>query len=137
MGALSPVGRRLFDQPAVVLYDGSCTLCRRSVGFLKAIDLLDQIVPVNALDPAARRRAGLDHLDPAILMQAMHVASGSRTWSGFEACRMLAGRSPLLWVLVPVLYLWPVTAIGRRAYRWVAENRACTPDIPRSTVSSR
>jgi predicted DCC family thiol-disulfide oxidoreductase YuxK len=70
-------------------------------------------------------------------MQAMHVVSGSRTWSGFEACRMLAGRSPLLWVLVPVLYLWPVTAIGRRVYRWVAENRACTPDFPRSPVSTR
>jgi predicted DCC family thiol-disulfide oxidoreductase YuxK len=135
MAPLSAFGRRLFDQPALALYDGSCKLCRGSIRVLKACDLFDQIVPVNALDDEARRQAGVGHLDSAALMQAMHVVSGSRTWSGFEACRVLAGRTPLLWLLVPVLYVWPVTAMGRRVYRWVAESRTCTPGLPRSTVS--
>jgi predicted DCC family thiol-disulfide oxidoreductase YuxK len=137
MGTLSRIGNRLFDQPAVVLYDGSCTLCRRSVRVLKTLDLLDQVVPVNALEPGARQRAGLTQVDLATLMQAMHVVSGERIRSGFEACRLLAGRVPPLWPLVPFLYLWPVTAIGRRVYRWVAENRTCAPDIPHSTASTR
>lgn len=137
MGEISRIGARLFHEPAQVLYDGSCTLCRRSVRLLKALDLFGQVVPVNALDPAARRRAGLEHFDLAVLMQAMHVVSGDRTWSGFEACRVLASRVPPLWPLVPFLYLWPVTALGRRVYRWVAENRTCTAGAPHSTVSTR
>lgn len=135
MRLLARAGQRLFNEPAIVLYDGSCKLCRRSVGVLKAMDLLEQVVAVNALDDEARTDVGPDKLEVAQLMQAMHVVTGQRVWSGFEACRMLASRTPLLWPVYPFLYIWPIPGIGRRVYRWVAASRTCAPArTPRSTV---
>lgn len=127
MKSLARVGKALFPYPMVVLYDGRCTLCRRTMGILGSLDVLDQLIPINALSENARTDAGVDHLDPDLLLQAMHVVAGGRVWSGFEACRAIAWRVPLLWPVAPLLHLWPVPAIGRRLYRRVAASRTCQP----------
>jgi predicted DCC family thiol-disulfide oxidoreductase YuxK len=131
MGALSGLGSRIYRHRIHVLYDGNCKLCRRTIRICRALDFLDQFVPIDALDTEARARAGLGHLDFDALMREMHVAAGPRVWSGYAACRVIAGRSPLLWPVVPFLYIWPVPSIGRGIYRRVARSRSCqVPAVP-------
>jgi predicted DCC family thiol-disulfide oxidoreductase YuxK len=129
MRSLSGLGSRLFGHPLVVLYDGHCRLCQRTIHTLRALDVLDQLIPINALNDNARLDAGVGHLEVGALMEAMHVVAGSRLWSGFAACRAIAWRIPLLWPVLPLLYLWPVPPVGRRVYRIIASRRTCSPDL--------
>jgi predicted DCC family thiol-disulfide oxidoreductase YuxK len=138
VGVIRRIGRLLYGEPAVVLFDGNCRLCRGSIRAVRALDMFDQIIPVNALDEEARTEAGAGRLEIDSLIEAMHVVAGDRAWAGFEACRMLAGRVPLLWPVLPFLYIWPIPALGRRVYRWVARRRVCTlPPEGDDTVSLR
>ncbi|MGL4514972.1 MAG: DCC1-like thiol-disulfide oxidoreductase family protein [Lacipirellulaceae bacterium] len=125
------VGKTLFGEPMRVLYDGNCGLCRRTLGVLGALDWFGALRPVNALDRAAVEREDLDWLSDDDLMTDMHAAwrpGEAREWEfarGYGAYQALAWRVPMLWPLVPILGLWPVTAIGRLVYRKVADSRAC------------
>lgn len=119
-------GRRVFGEPLVVLFDGNCKLCRRTAGVLGTLDVLGQLRFVNMLDVAARRAAGVDRFDEAELAMDMHVVAGPRSWKGFDGYRVLSGRMPMLWPMLPFLYLGPVAAMGRKVYRRVADSRLCT-----------
>lgn len=123
---LRGLGERLFREPLTVLYDGNCELCRRTIALVRVFDVLERTVYLNALDDEALRRHGLDALDRQALLEDMHAVSSRGRWRGFDAYRQVAWRMPLLWPTLPLLHLWPVTAIGRRIYRRVADHRACS-----------
>jgi predicted DCC family thiol-disulfide oxidoreductase YuxK len=141
MSQPSPVS----TERAVVLYDGHCAFCRKSVELLHRLDWLKRLRFADARDPAqvpSVRAWSPDHaltgLDPARLLEEMHVltADGRRVYHGFAALRWLAWRLPLLWPVAPLLYLPGVLPLGQRLYLWVARNRfrlvpchggVCTP----------
>jgi predicted DCC family thiol-disulfide oxidoreductase YuxK len=125
-GLVLRVGRGLFGEPLVVLYDGHCTLCRRTAAVLGTLDVLGQLRMVNMLDPGARREAGVDRFDEAALATDIHVVAGERVWRGFEGYRAICWRLPWYWPVLWVLYVAPVPALGRRAYRRVADSRLCS-----------
>jgi predicted DCC family thiol-disulfide oxidoreductase YuxK len=108
---------------ALVLYDGQCPFCRKSVELLRRLDWLGRLGYADARDPA-QVPAGA-RLDPGRLLDEMHVltAGGRRVYHGFAALRWLAWRLPLLWPVAPFLYLPGVPAVGQRLYLWVARNR--------------
>ena len=124
------IGRTLFGQPIVVLYDGNCKLCRRTMSLLLALDWLKQLKPINAFHREQFTAMGLGHLDDAALMIDMHAGERRGTdWhvtKGYDAYQRIAWRVPLLWSTLPIVYLPPVAAIGRRIYRRVADTRACS-----------
>jgi predicted DCC family thiol-disulfide oxidoreductase YuxK len=108
----------------VVLFDGSCAFCQLSVKTLKRLDWLRRLRFQDAHDvdqwpPCA------EPLDMNRLLEEMHVVppSRQRSHAGFRAFRWIAGRLPLLWPVVPFLYLPGAAWIGHRAYLWVARNR--------------
>jgi predicted DCC family thiol-disulfide oxidoreductase YuxK len=109
---------------AQVLYDGDCLLCRRSVRLLKRLDWLHRLDYVNARDWHPQP-VHLSPLDPSRLLEEMHLVTpgGGRVYHGFRAFRWMAWHLPLLWPLVPFLYLPGVAAVGQRIYLWVARNR--------------
>lgn len=111
------------DRRALVLYDGQCPLCRKSVGHLRRLDWLGRLRYADARDPANVPTTA--PLDPAMLLKEMHVvtATGRHAYHGFAAVRWLAWRLPLLWPLAPFLYIPGVPALGQRLYLWVARNR--------------
>jgi len=109
---------------AVLLYDGQCPLCQRSVRILQKLDWWRRVEYRDA------RRA--EHLpptdpllEPARLLEEMHLvpAAGRPIYHGFGAFRWLAWRLPVLWLLAPLLYLPGVPWLGQRLYLWVARNR--------------
>ena len=109
---------------AVVLYDGQCAFCQKSVALLRRLDWLHQLRFANARDPAQLPPSARP-LDPVRLLEEMHVltANGRRVYHGFAALRWLAWRLPLLWPLAPLLYLPGILPLGQRLYLWVSRNR--------------
>lgn len=126
------LSRRIGCAPVFVLYDGHCTLCRRTAGALGTIDLTDRLRFISLLDEPARRAAGLGHLREDDLVTDMHAAvvspAGVKVWRGFEAYRAIAARVPMLWIVWPWLWLPPVAWAGRKVYRRVADSRLCALD---------
>lgn len=126
----SPPGR------SVVLYDGDCGFCTRSVRAARRLDWLPRVRWLDFREPAARPLAA--SLDSTRLEREMaHVSpEGTVRW-GFDAWREVLGRFPSTFLIRPLLHLPPVAALGRRAYAWVAANRhrlgeteACALPVP-------
>lgn len=126
----APRGRR-----AVVLYDGRCALCLRSLAILRRLDWLHRLRFADARDlPQVPQRE--PPLKPDRLLEEMHLITpdGSRVYTGFRAFRWIAGRLPPLWPLAPLLFLPGAATLGQRLYLWVARNRfhlvACHGSCP-------
>ena len=113
-----------FPGKAVVLYDGDCPLCRRSVAVLRRLDWLGVFAYHSARDPDRLPPAHVP-LDPDRLLEEMHVLTPDRrrAYAGFRAFRWMAWRLPLTAPLAPLLYLPGVPWLGNRVYLWVARNR--------------
>ena len=116
----------LFKQPLIVIYDAECDFCVSAAGRLRALDALGGMELIKIKDRAALERKGLGHLEENELLKDMHVVRGKDVFRGYEGYRALAHRLPLLWLPLPFLYIWPVTAIGRSVYRRVADSRTCS-----------
>jgi predicted DCC family thiol-disulfide oxidoreductase YuxK len=110
--------------PALVLFDGQCEFCRRSVALLRRLDWLRRFWYHDCRDPAGIPANTAD-LDPAKLTEQMHVLTPdrARALAGFRAVRYIAGRLPLFWVIWPFLSLPGMTRLGQRLYLWVARRR--------------
>lgn len=117
----------LADQHAgrgIVLYDGVCPLCVRSVAILKSLDWFGRLHFQNCRDVKNLPAASVP-LDPKKMLDEMHVLppGRDRAYAGFAAFRWIAWRLPLLLPLAPFLYLPGVPWLGNKAYLWVAKNR--------------
>jgi len=115
-----------FPKVLHVLYDGNCTLCRRSIAIVRTLDLFDRTIYINGMDRSALEAGGLSHLSEVDLATDMHAVLGDEIGRGYGAWRLLAGRNPLLIALWPLMGLAPVAALGRAIYRRVADSRLCS-----------
>jgi len=109
---------------AVVLYDGQCRLCQRSIAMLRRLDWRKRLAYRDARDPSGWPTSPRP-LEMDRLLFEMHVVTPDRSsvYAGFDAFRWIAARLPLLWPVVPLLYVPGVPTLGRRVYLWVAKNR--------------
>ncbi|TSC58824.1 MAG: HTTM domain-containing protein [Candidatus Peregrinibacteria bacterium Greene0416_19] len=115
----------------VVLFDGICGLCRRSIFAVMMMDWLHRIVPADFRSAAIRKKYVPD-ITEKTLDRSMHVRflpkrkqaiSEARTLAGFDGFRALTWRLPPLWPVAPLLYLPGITWIGRRTYARIAQRR--------------
>jgi predicted DCC family thiol-disulfide oxidoreductase YuxK len=109
---------------AIILYDGQCPLCQKSVAILKRLDWLDRLTYHDARQSDTLPESEIP-LDPQKLLEEMHLLTSDRkqVYVGFFAFRWIAARIPVLMGLFPLLFLPGVPALGTRVYRWVAKNR--------------
>jgi predicted DCC family thiol-disulfide oxidoreductase YuxK len=116
--AVSPAGR------ALVLYDGHCALCQKSVGLLKGLDWFGAFGFVDVRDGRQLQSVRLP-VPPERLLEEMHLLTpgGRSFYHGFEAFRWMAWRLPAVWFLIPLLYVPGMATFGQRAYLWVARHR--------------
>ncbi len=112
------------DGKAIVLYDGLCPLCQRSVRILKRLDWLHRLHYQDCRDTANLPKSAVP-LDPAKLLEEMHLVTPDhkRVYAGFAAFRWMAWRMPATWGIASLLYLPGVPWVGRKLYFWVAKNR--------------
>jgi len=120
-------------QALIVLFDGGCPICRRTVRTLQRLDWLEQLQFADATDDEIRRRvAPALTLDEA--MRQMNVVDGSgRLSGGFDAQLRIARRVPALWLLGVLGALPGVRQIGSAVYRYIAAHRkrqgVCSDDL--------
>jgi len=120
-------------QALIVLFDGGCPICRRTVRTLQRLDWLEQLQFADATDDEIRRRvAPTLTLDEA--MRQMNVVDGSgRLSGGFDAQLRIARRVPALWLLGVLGALPGVRQIGSAVYRYIAAHRkrqgVCSDDL--------
>ncbi|MFW9258669.1 DCC1-like thiol-disulfide oxidoreductase family protein [Nostoc sp. CALU 546] len=120
------IGHRLFPKDMYVVYDGNCQLCRRTIATLRVFDIFGRLTFVNALDNQALSTHNLLWLDSQALMADMHTVLETKSWKGFLAYRVLLQRMPILWPILPLLYVWPIPIIAKGIYRRVADSRTCS-----------
>src|SRR5207248_8905379 len=89
---------------SLVLYDGDCRLCRKSVALLKRLDWLGRL---EFADSRGELPEGAAALDRERLLEEMHALTPNRrrVFHGFGAFRWIAWQLPLTWALVPLLYV--------------------------------
>lgn len=107
----------------VVLYDGRCGFCKKTIFFLSMLDWLHRLEFKNFHDVHMREKYASTIGLPA-LSKAMHAvdAHGNVT-KGFFAFRVLSWEIPVLWLTVPILYVPGVSVIGQWMYGWIAAHR--------------
>ena len=109
---------------AIVLYDGGCLFCQRSIRFLQRLDWLHKLRFQNCRE-TEKLPPCQTPLDSGRMLKEMHIVTPNRQrfYAGFAAFRWMAWRLPLTWFIAPLLYLPGVLWLGNRVYRWVARNR--------------
>lgn len=109
---------------AIVLFDGACPLCRKSVALLKRLDWLKRLSYQDARDEEHLPKSAV-RFEPARMLQEMHLLTPSRkrAYAGFRAFRWIAGRLPVFWVIWPLLFVPGVARLSQKLYLWVARNR--------------
>ena len=109
---------------AVVLFDGDCAFCQRSVRLLKSFDWFGRLAFQNARDRELWP-ASAEPLSMPALLEEMHVVTPDRrrAFAGFSAFRWMAWRMLPTLPLAPLLHLPGAAWIGNRVYRWIAKNR--------------
>jgi len=129
---------------AVVLYDGQCPLCQKSIAVLKPLDWLGRAHFQDARDTEHLPPCD-EPLVPKRLLEQMHVVTPDRrhAYAGFRGFRWLAWRIPALLPAAPFLYLPGVLWVGNRVYLMIAKNRfnlvACVDGVcslPRKKTAS-
>jgi predicted DCC family thiol-disulfide oxidoreductase YuxK len=123
------------DPPAalVVLFDGGCPVCRRTVRTLRRLDWLGRLRFADAT-VAAHRESVAPGLSELEVMQQMYVVDrdGNR-YGGYDAQVRIAREVPLLWPFFVVGGLPGIRQIGTAIYRHVAANRqrrgVCSDDL--------
>ncbi len=106
-----------------IVYDGNCRFCIHSLAQLKIMDLFDVLKPVDfqkledprILHPLLAKDAALSQL---------HLIEPDGTlYGGFVAFRRLCFSLPMLYPLIPIVYLPGMSVVGPFIYRWIAKNR--------------
>src|SRR5262249_17791528 len=107
-----------------VIYDGACPLCIRSMTLIAYLDWFRSIRYLDLMDwevvsknhPRFDKKAGLAE------MHVIDLRTG-KLYKGFFGFRRLAWETPLLWLLLPFLYIPGISAAGDRVYSVVAGSR--------------
>jgi predicted DCC family thiol-disulfide oxidoreductase YuxK len=112
----------------VVVFDGGCGFCSRTMIVLQRLDLWRRLRFADANRDWSSLASTYPALDADACLAEMHVveAGGSAATiaAGFDAFRRLAWVLPLAWPLLPVLYVPGVPMLGRRVYRFIALHRS-------------
>lgn len=121
--AFKRMANRKWKGKIVVLYDGICGLCQRSVFWLMLMDRLDRLQIVSFRDQAAKKKYAAN-VSESDLDRAMHIKMpNGRYYKGFDAFRKMCWHLPVFKIFTPVFYVPGVPPIGRIIYGKIADSR--------------
>lgn len=107
-----------------ILYDGGCRMCRRTILVVRSLDVWSTLETIPGPAGDSRRRRYTQITDDMLAHDLFAISDG-RIVHGYDAYVLIASRMPLLWPAALLMRLPPVSAVGRRVYRRVADSRSC------------
>jgi predicted DCC family thiol-disulfide oxidoreductase YuxK len=109
-------------QADLLIYDGQCRICTASIRGLNRWDWRNRLAFLSLHDPRVRELCpDLSHDD---LMREIYLLEpGGRRYGGVNALRIAARKVPVLWPIVPFLYIPGSLPIWAAAYRIFARWR--------------
>ncbi len=105
-----------------VVYDGGCGFCTTFKHMMERLDWLDRFEWIDLHDADYAELP----VTEAECVEAMQLIDGDTVYSGFYATRRILLAIPLMSIFGLSMYLPGAPFIGRRVYRWVADQRHCT-----------
>ncbi|TWT90746.1 hypothetical protein Mal64_11430 [Pseudobythopirellula maris] len=133
------LGEKIGPSRLTIYFDGNCRLCRHTINLLLELDWLRCLEVRNTLQLEKSDPIYATADEQALLtdMHGAHYEEGAlQTAVGYDVYRWIAWRIPLLWPLAPLMYLPPVSIVGRKIYRRVADSRACRVPSPVSPAEA-
>jgi len=110
-------------QKVVVLWDGDCSFCWKSVVIAKKFDWFNRLVVISSHDKD-KYKDELDGWDGDIDKGLWSKGVDTQeSYVGFDGVRRMMWVMPLFWIILPILYIPFVPTIGRAVYGWIARNR--------------
>ena len=108
----------------VVLFDGECPFCRKSIAMVRKLDWLGRLEYQNCRDPE-HIPANTAGLSPDRMIEEMHLLTPDRrkAHAGFLAVRWIFSRLPLMWPVWPLMFIPGIPQVGQKIYLWIARNR--------------
>jgi len=110
----------------ILLYDGSCGFCKKSVNVLKKMDLFQVLDYQNIYDWLDAKRSLPGGLTNDQVMQRMYlVIDDAETYGGYAVFRRMCWHMPMMFPLIPLIFFPGMGIVGPRVYDLVAKNRMC------------
>ncbi|MCC6572895.1 MAG: DUF393 domain-containing protein [Planctomycetes bacterium] len=118
--AQKQLGRTRFYR---VFYDSLCPVCRRSVLWLRRLDWLG-VLKFEDLHDREAAEAALPGVSYADQLKRLYVLRpDGQYFGGFAAVRAMAAVMPLLWPVLPLMWLPGAGWVGHKIYDVIATNR--------------
>lgn len=112
-------------EKVVVLYDGWCPLCRKSVKNLKRFDTCNAISYKSFRDVENTKDY---NVDISLLESRMHAFDkNKKAKQGIDAFILIIRYMPLLWLTLPLLIIAQKFGFGQKVYDYIANNRKIVP----------
>ena len=115
--------RALSTEPPVVIYDGDCTLCDRTIGFIRARSPAHTFVTVSR--GSVEAASALADFPAAAAFDGVLLVDGGRLFVASDAALRIATYLRAPWPLVGALRIVPrplrdavYAVIARNRYRW-------------------
>ena len=108
----------------IVLYDGWCPFCKKSIGTFRMIDWLGKLSFISFRETESNRY----EISLLKLEKRMHtVKQDGKIEEGIDAINRICKQIPLLWVAVPFITLSISLGLGQRFYDFIANRRTIFP----------
>lgn len=119
------------SQKLIVIYDGKCRFCRRSVSLFSTLDWLNRFEFVDNSDWKSLQEK-YSQLSGYEAPNSLVVIERNTLYWGFFAIRRMVLSTPMFWPFLLAFYFPTAGYFGPILYAWVAKNRyriGCdTPD---------
>ena len=111
------------DRPAVLVYDGDCSMCRASALWLMRLALEGGALEILPCRSPVRRERYPFIADETCMAAMQLVLPDGRVLAGADAAPEILRRIPC-WRWLAVLFALPgARPFSRRAYAWIARHR--------------
>ncbi|WP_156290523.1 thiol-disulfide oxidoreductase DCC family protein [Oceanobacillus salinisoli] len=102
----------------IVYYDSYCKLCTTSSTVWGKLDWKNKL-----------SFESFRHLKdyPIEMEKSLHVFHNGKWYKGYDAIIQIAKILPLLWLLIPAMYLFKILGLGDVIYNQIAKKRKLVP----------
>ncbi|MEW9676730.1 DCC1-like thiol-disulfide oxidoreductase family protein [Lentibacillus sp. L22] len=102
----------------VIYYDSFCPMCTNSSILWKKLDLHHRLTFFSFRD--------LENY-PQAMEEKLHVKHDGKWFAGYNALIQIVKQLPLLWIMLPAMYLLKWIGLGDFLYQKIAKNRKLIP----------